>query len=312
MEAIGAAIVPPDRLERFEAAGEIDFAYSLPGVGRFRVNVFRQRGSVSAVARTLRFGGPSFDEMGLPEVIRRLADEPRGLVLVTGPTGSGKTTTLAAMIEHLNHTRQSHIVTIEDPIEVLFRDEVASINQREVGSDTESFLSALRAALRQDPDVILIGEMRDTETVRTSLQAAETGHLVLSTLHTVDATETVNRVVDFFPPEQQGQIRLTLAGALKGIICQRLVRARDGGMVPCHEVLVNTGRVAERISDADKTAEIHEVIAEGDYYGMCTFEQSLLQLVKDDKVAVDAAVSASSNPHDFILQLQQSGIVLPS
>jgi twitching motility protein PilT len=312
MEAIGAAIVPPDRVERFEAAGEIDFAYSLPGVGRFRVNVFRQRGSVSAVARTLRFGGPSFDEMGLPEVIRRLADEPRGLVLVTGPTGSGKTTTLAAMIEHLNHTRQSHIVTIEDPIEVLFRDEVASINQREVGSDTESFLSALRAALRQDPDVILIGEMRDTETVRTSLQAAETGHLVLSTLHTVDATETVNRVVDFFPPEQQGQIRLTLAGALKGIICQRLVRARDGGMVPCHEVLVNTGRVAERISDADKTAEIHEVIAEGDYYGMCTFEQSLLQLVKDDKVAVDAAVSASSNPHDFSLQLQQSGIVLPS
>ena len=312
MEAIGAAIVPPDRVERFEAAGEIDFAYSLPGVGRFRVNVFRQRGSVSAVARTLRFGGPSFDEMGLPEVIRQLADERRGLVLVTGPTGSGKTTTLAAMIEHLNHTRQSHIVTIEDPIEVLFRDEVASINQREVGSDTESFLSALRAALRQDPDVILIGEMRDTETVRTSLQAAETGHVVLSTLHTVDATETVNRVVDFFPPEQQGQIRLTLAGALKGIICQRLVRARDGGMAPCHEVLVNTGRVAERISDADKTAEIHEVIAEGDYYGMCTFEQSLLQLVKDDKVAVDAAVSASSNPHDFTLQLQQSGIVLPS
>jgi twitching motility protein PilT len=299
-------------VERFEAAGEIDFAYSLPGVGRFRVNVFRQRGSVSAVARTLRFGGPSFDEMGLPEVIRRLADEPRGLVLVTGPTGSGKTTTLAAMIEHLNHTRQSHIVTIEDPIEVLFRDEVASINQREVGSDTESFLSALRAALRQDPDVILIGEMRDTETVRTSLQAAETGHLVLSTLHTVDATETVNRVVDFFPPEQQGQIRLTLAGALKGIICQRLVRARDGGMVPCHEVLVNTGRVAERISDADKTAEIHEVIAEGDYYGMCTFEQSLLQLVKDDKVGVEAAVSASSNPHDFTLQLQQSVIALPS
>jgi twitching motility protein PilT len=216
MEAIGTAIVPPERVDRFEAAGEVDFAYSLPGVGRFRVNVFRQRGSVSAVARMLRFGGPSFDEMGLPEVIRRLADEQRGLVLVTGPTGSGKTTTLAAMIEHVNHTRQSHIVTIEDPIEVLFRDDVASINQREVGNDTESFLSALRAALRQDPDVILIGEMRDTETVRTSLQAAETGHLVLSTLHTVDATETVNRVVDFFPPEQQGQVRLTLAGPSGG------------------------------------------------------------------------------------------------
>jgi len=312
MEAIGTAIVPPERLERFEAAGEVDFAYSLPGVGRFRVNVFRQRGSVSAVFRTLRFGGPSFDEMGLPEVIRQLADEQRGLVLVTGPTGSGKTTTLAAMIEHLNHTRQSHIVTIEDPIEVLFRDDVASINQREVGTDTESFLSALRAALRQDPDVILIGEMRDTETVRTSLQAAETGHLVLSTLHTVDATETVNRVVDFFPPEQQGQVRLTLAGALKGIICQRLVPARDGGMAPCHEILVNTGRVAERISDADKTAEIHDVIAEGGYYGMCTFDQSLLQLVKDEKVTVEAALSASSNPHDFTLQLQQARIALPS
>jgi len=312
MEAIGTAIVPPERVERFEAAGEVDFAYSLAGVGRFRVNVFRQRGSVSAVARTLRFGGPSFDEMGLPEVIRRLADEQRGLVLVTGPTGSGKTTTLAAMIEHLNHTRQSHIVTIEDPIEVLFRDHVASINQREVGSDTESFLSALRAALRQDPDVILIGEMRDTETVRTSLQAAETGHLVLSTLHTVDATETVNRVVDFFPPEQQGQIRLTLAGALKGIICQRLVPARAGGMIPCHEILVNTGRVAERISDPDRTAEIHEVIAEGGYYGMCTFDQSLLQLVKDETVTVEAALSASSNPHDFTLQLQQARIPLPS
>ena len=312
MEAIGTAIVPPEKVDRFEAAGEVDFAYSLPGVGRFRVNVFRQRGSVSAVFRTLRFGGPSFDEMGLPEVIRQLADEQRGLVLVTGPTGSGKTTTLAAMIEHLNHTRQSHIVTIEDPIEVLFRDDVASLNQREVGTDTESFLSALRAALRQDPDVILIGEMRDTETVRTSLQAAETGHLVLSTLHTVDATETVNRVVDFFPPEQQGQVRLTLAGALKGIICQRLVPARDGGMVPCHEILVNTGRVAERISDADKTAEIHDVIAEGGYYGMCTFEQSLLQLVKDEKVTVEAALSASSNPHDFTLQLQQARIALPS
>ena len=312
MEAIGKAVIPPERVERFETAGEVDFAYSLPGVGRFRVNVFRQRGSVSAVLRKLRFGGPSFDEMGLPEVIRQLADEQRGLVLVTGPTGSGKTTTLAAMIEHLNHTRQSHIVTIEDPIEVLFRDEVASINQREVGSDTESFLSALRAALRQDPDVILIGEMRDTETVRTSLQAAETGHLVLSTLHTVDATETVNRVVDFFPPEQQGQIRLTLAGALKGIICQRLVPSRDGGMVPCHEVLVNTGRVAERISDADKTAEIHDVIAEGGYYGMCTFDQSLLQLVKDEKVTVEAAMSASSNPHDFTLQPQQARIELPS
>ncbi|HEY7659038.1 MAG TPA: PilT/PilU family type 4a pilus ATPase, partial [Actinomycetota bacterium] len=250
-ETIAATIVPPERLERFREAGEVDFAYSLPSVGRFRVNVFRQRGSVSAVLRKLRFGGPDFDEMGLPDTIRQLAEEARGLVLVTGPTGSGKTTTLAAMIEHLNHTKQCHVVTIEDPIEVLFRDDVASINQREVGNDTGTFLTALRAALRQDPDVILIGEMRDTETVRTALQAAETGHLVLSTLHTVDVTETVNRVVDFFEPVQQTQIRLTLAGALRGIICQRLAPTVDGGLVPCHEILVNTGRIAERIADAD-------------------------------------------------------------
>jgi twitching motility protein PilT len=215
------------------------------------------------------------------------------------------------MIEHVNHTRQCHIVTIEDPIEVLFRDAVASINQREVGNDTESFLSALRAALRQDPDVILIGEMRDAETVRTALQAAETGHLVLSTLHTLNATETVNRVVDFFPPTQQGQIRLTLAGALRGIVCQRLVTTPDGGLIPTHEILVNTGRIAERIADGDKTAEVHDVIAEGEYYGMRTFDQSLLGLVREGRVTADAALASASNPHDFTLQLQQARIPLP-
>ena len=307
-ELIGDAIVPADRRQKFDTTGEIDFAYSLPHVGRFRVNVFRQRGSVSAVLRKLRFGGPSFDEMGLPDAIRTLTEEHRGLILVTGPTGSGKTTTLSAMIEHLNHTRQAHIVTIEDPIEVLFHDDVASINQREVGNDTESFLSALRAALRQDPDVILIGEMRDTETVRAALQAAETGHLVLSTLHTVDATETVNRVVDFFPAYQQGQIRLTLAGALKGIVCQRLVPRVGGGMVPSHEILVNTGRIAERIADPDKTAEIHDVIADGRYYGMVTFDQSVLELVKSGQVTAEAAMAASTNPHDLQLAFQQAGI----
>ncbi len=309
--AIAEAIVPSDRVERFRQAGEVDFAYSLPGVGRFRVNVFRQRGSISLVFRKLRFGGPTFEEAHLPDVIRVLAEEPRGLVLVTGPTGSGKTTTLAAMIEHLNHTRPCHIVTIEDPIEVLFHDDVASINQREVGTDTESFLSALRAALRQDPDVILIGEMRDTETVRAALQAAETGHLVLSTLHTVDATETVNRVIDFFPAHQQGQIRLTLAGALRGIICQRLVPAAGGGLLPAHEILVNTGRIAERIVDPEKTAEIHDVIAEGEYYGMMTFDQCLLRLVQRGAVRVEDALAASSRPHDFQLHLQQAGIPLP-
>jgi twitching motility protein PilT len=307
-EAIAEAIVPADRRSRFDASGEVDFAYSLPHVGRFRVNVFRQRGSVSAVLRKLRFGGPSFEEMDLPDTIRVLSEEPRGLILVTGPTGSGKTTTLSAMIEHLNHTRQCHIVTIEDPIEVLFRDDIASINQREVGNDTESFLSALRAALRQDPDVILIGEMRDTETVRAALQAAETGHLVMSTLHTVDATETVNRVVDFFPPYQQGQIRLTLAGALKGIVCQRLVPRVDDGMVPSHEILVNTGRIAERIADPDRTSEVHDVIADGGYYGMVTFDQSILHLVREGKITVEAALAASTSPHDLQLQLQQAGI----
>jgi len=307
---IAAAIVPPDRWERLRGSGEVDFAYSIPHVGRFRANVFRQRGSISMVFRKLRFGGPSFAEMHLPDTIRVLSEEPRGLVLVTGPTGSGKTTTLAAMIEHLNRTRPCHIVTIEDPIEVLFADDQASINQREVGNDTESFLTALRAALRQDPDVILIGEMRDTETVRAALQAAETGHLVLSTLHTVDATETVNRVIDFFPAHQQGQIRLTLAGALRGIICQRLVPDVTGGLLPAHEILVNTGRVAERVADPDRTAEVHDVIAEGDFYGMMTFDQSLLSLVREGKVSVEHALTASSNPHDLQLQLQQAGIPL--
>jgi twitching motility protein PilT len=308
---IADAIIPADRAERFEHAGEVDFAYSVPNLGRFRANVFRQRGSVSMVLRRLRFGGPRFDELGLPESVRSLAEENRGLVLVTGPTGSGKTTTLAAMIEHVNQTKPVHVVTIEDPIEVLFRDAVASIDQREIGNDTESFPSALRAALRQDPDVILIGEMRDTDTVRAALQAAETGHLVLSTLHTVDATETVNRVVDFFPPYQQNQIRLTLAGALRGIVCQRLVPTLDGRMVPGLEILVNTGRVAERVADAAKTHEIHDIIADGGYYGMRTFDQSLLELVRDGRVAVDGAMEASTAPHDFQLMLQQAGIPAP-
>jgi twitching motility protein PilT len=310
--ALVSAIVPADRRERFEKAGEADFAYSVPHVGRFRVNVFRQRGTSSMVLRRLRFGGPSFAELGMPDVVRQLAEESRGLVLVTGPTGSGKTTTLASMIEHINRTKPVHVVTIEDPIEVLFRDEVASINQREVGNDTESFLSALRAVLRQDPDVILIGEMRDTETVRAAVQAAETGHLVLSTLHTVDATETVNRVVDFFPPHQQNQIRLTLAGALRGIICQRLVPTLDGAMAPALEVLVNTGRIAERIADPEKTAEIHDVVAEGSYYGMFTFDQSLLAFVRAGRISVEAAIEASTAPHDLQLMLQQAGVSVPT
>jgi twitching motility protein PilT len=310
-QAIADGVIPEDRKALFKERGEVDFAYSVANVGRFRANVFRQRGSVSMVLRKLRFGGPSFDEIGLPDVVRTLADEHRGLILVTGPTGSGKTTTLAAMIGYLNATKPVHIVTVEDPIEVLHKDEVASINQREVGQDTNDFLSALRAALRQDPDVILIGEMRDTETVRAALQAAETGHLVMSTLHTQDATETVNRVIDFFPPHQQKQIRLSLAGTLRGIICQRLVPSVDGGRIPALEILVNTGRVAERIADDEKTSEIEEVVAEGGYYGMMTFDQALLQLIQEGRVSVEDAMQAVSSVHDFELALQQAGIPMP-
>ena len=305
---IAAAIVPADRQHRFEENGEVDFAYSVPRVGRFRANVFRQRGAISMVFRRLRFGGPSFEEVGLPDAVRQVADEHRGLVLVTGPTGCGKTTTLAAMIDYINRTKPVHIVTIEDPIEVLHKDLVASINQREVGNDTGDFLSALRAALRQDPDVILIGEMRDTETVRAAIQAAETGHLVLSTLHTVDASETVNRVIDFFPPYQQKQVRLALAATLRGIICQRLVPTVTGGRAPALEILVNTGRVAERIADPEKTHEIKEVLAEGGFYGMTTFDQSMLQLVKDGTITVDSAMKAVSSQHDFSLAMQQAGL----
>ena len=243
--------------------------------------------------------------------MRTIADEHRGLILVTGPTGSGKTTTLAAMIDYINQTKPVHIVTIEDPIEVLHKDKMASIDQREIGNDTQDFLSALRAALRQDPDVILIGEMRDTETVRAALAAAETGHLVMSTLHTVDATETVNRVIDFFPPHQQKQTRLALAGTLRGIVCQRLVTTIDGGRVPALEILINTGRVAERIADADKTNEIKEVIADGAFYGMVTFDQSILELLRQDKITVDAALKAVTSRHDFELAMQQAGMTVP-
>ena len=310
IEKLAGSIIPANRRSRFEDDGEVDFAHSVPGVGRFRANVFRQRGSVSMVFRKLRIGGPSFEELQLPPVVEKLAAEFRGLILVTGPTGSGKTTTLAAMIEHINRTRPVHIVTIEDPIEVLHSDKKAWLNQREVGQDSKTFFTALRASLRQDPDVILIGEMRDAETVQAGLQAAETGHLVLSTLHTVNAKETVNRILDFFPPVQQNQIRLTLAGALRGIICQRLIPGAEGDRVVCLEVMVNTGRIAERIANPEITAEIEEVIAKGGHYGMRTFDQSLMELVSEGKVSVEDAMEAASEPHDLHLMLQQASLPL--
>jgi len=307
-EAAAEDITPPDRKHLLQTQKELDFAHSIPGGGRFRVNVFRQRGSISVVMRRVRLGGASFKELGLPPVIRQLSEAPRGLVLVTGPTGAGKTTTLASMIEHINRTKAVHILTIEDPIEVLHPHRKASINQRELGVDVDSYLAAMRSAMRQDPDVILIGEMRDTETVAASLAAAETGHLVLSTLHTVDAVETVNRIVDFFPPFQQHQVRVTLASVLRGVICQRLVPRVGGGRVPVLEVLVNNGRVADRIVDSDSTSEIREIIADSAFYGMQTFDASLLSLLRQGLVSQEDALEAASNPHDMTLAMEQAGM----
>jgi twitching motility protein PilT len=307
-EAAAEAITPPDRRHLLETQKELDFAHSIPGGGRFRVNVFRQRGSISIVMRRVRLGGAEFDELGIPPVVRQLAEAPRGLVLVTGPTGAGKTTTLAAMIEHINRTKPVHILTIEDPIEVLHPHRRASVNQRELGVDVDSYVAAMRSAMRQDPDVILIGEMRDSETVAAALAAAETGHLVLSTLHTVDAVETVNRIVDFFPPFQQHQVRVTLASVLRGVICQRLVARVGGGRVPVLEVLVNNGRVADRIIDSNVTSEIREIIAESGFYGMQTFDASLLSLLRQGLVSHDDALEASSNPHDMTLAMEQAGM----
>ena len=308
--AMAAAIMRPDIAEQFAARSEADFAYALAGVGRFRVNAFRQRGSVALIFRRVRTSAASFDDLGLPEVVGRLAAEHRGLVLVTGPTGSGKTTTLAAMIDHINSTREVHIVTIEDPIEVLHTDKMSSINQREIGVDTNDFATAMRAAMRQDPDVILVGEMRDQETVSAALSAAETGHLVLSTLHTIDATETVNRIVDFFPPHQQNQIRVALSGALRGTICQRLVKTADGeGRVAALEVMVVNGRIQGCIVDPSKIGEMHEIIADGEYYGMQTFDQALVKLFERGAIDMRGAMTAASNPHDLKVMLQAQGLV---
>ncbi len=295
-------------LTEFEEAGEADYSYSIPGLSRFRVNTFRQRGSISIVCRAIPFDIRSIAELGLPDVVRALAEEERGIILVTGTTGSGKSTTLAAMIDHINRTRFQHIVTLEDPIEYLHQDKRSIVNQREVGSDTESFGRAMRRVLRQDPDVILIGEMRDEETVRTALSAAETGHLVLSTVHTLDATETINRIIDFFPPHLQHQARVMLASTLRGAIAQRLVPDVSGeGRVPASEVLVVTGRVQDLILNPEETGKITEVIAEGEYYGMRTFDQSLLGYVMEGKVAEEVALRAASSPHDFKLMLAAGG-----
>jgi twitching motility protein PilT len=311
-QLLASQIMPPDRRGWLEQKKETDFALSVPGVGRFRANVFYQRGSITLVLRRVRVGSKTYEELGLPPVVSQLADAARGLILVTGPTGSGKTTTLACMIDQINSTRSVHIVTIEEPIEVLHPDRLATVNQREIGMDTESYAAAMRSVVRQDPDVILIGEMRDADTVGAALAAGETGHLVLSTLHTTDTIETVNRVVDFFPPYQQHQVRVTLASVLKGVICMRLVPKAGGGRVPAIEVMINNGRIADRIMDSSRTSEIREIIADGDFYGMQTFDQSLLGLVRGELVTVDEALRASSQPHDFMLMLEQAGLKVPA
>jgi len=291
--------------QHFKEACEVDIGYGVAGVGRFRVNIHQQRGSVSIVARVIPDKTRNIGELGLPPVIQKIAEEQRGLILVTGTTGSGKSTTLAAMIDHINSQRSGHIVTIEDPIEFLHADKKAFIRQREVDVDTRSFAEALRGALRQDPDVILVGEMRDLETIETALLAAETGHLVLSTLHTLDATETVTRIVSAFPPHHQKSVRIQLAGILKAVISMRLMRASKGkGRVPAVEVMVSTGLIRDSIVNEEKTSQIRDAISAGtSQYGMQTFDQSLFFLYQAEKISLEEALRGASNPDEFRLRL---------
>ena len=308
MRKMAMSIMNERQRQRFEEFHEVDLAYGVPGLGRFRVNVFSQRGSISMVLRFIPFEIKTLEELTLPPVLKKIASENRGLILVTGATGSGKSTTLAAMIDYINSNRTAHIVTIEDPIEYLHKDKSSIINQREVGFDTTGFQVALKSALRQDPDVILVGEMRDHETIETALTAAETGHLVLSTLHTIDASETINRIIAVFPPFQQRQVRIQLAGVVKGIISQRLVPRADGkGRVPAIEVLVSTARTRELIDDKEKTKLLRDAIQQGFVsYGMQTFDQSLMSLLKQNLITFDEALRQCSNPDDF--KLKFSGI----
>ena len=308
-ERAAMELMSDELARKFKQHGEIDFAYSAAGLGRFRVNVFRQRGSIGMACRRVLPGSPSFDTLGLPPAVKGLADEQRGLVLVTGPTSSGKTTTTGAMINHINATRQCHILTIEDPIEILHPDRMAIVNQREIGHDTADFAIALRAAMRQDPDVIFVGEIRDQETVNAALQAAETGHLVVSTLHTTDVSETINRIIDFFPPHQQKQVRVSLAGSLRGVVSQRLLPRKDRrGRIPAIEVLVMNGRIRDLILNPEQTHMIHDIVAESDFYGMQTFDQALLKLFRAGLVELDEAMAAATNSHDFQIMLRAEGL----
>jgi twitching motility protein PilT len=297
--------VVPERLKQFHETGDLDIAYTADGLPRFRVNVYRQRGAISFAFRVIPRDVPSFEQLGLPPGVRRLANEHRGLILVTGATGSGKTTSLAAMIDHINRTRHQHIVTIEDPIEILHTDRHCIVNQREVGLDTLDFAQALRRVLRQDPDTILIGELRDAETAQTALQAAESGHLVFSTLHTVDAAETVGRMIEFFPPGKQQQIRSVLAGVLRGVVSQRLLPRLGGGRIAAVEVMVMNARISDLIRE-ERTEEIPDAVAEGGFFEMQTFQQALIQHVLEGLVERDIAANASSNSHDFLVAVDHA------
>src|SRR6478609_8063025 len=305
-EAIAQGILGADHVEKFKKNQDVDLAYSIDGLGRFRCNVFQQRGTVGLVLRVIPTKIKSIDDLGLPPVLKKIAQEERGLVLVTGTTGSGKSTTLAAMIDYINATRQAHVMTIEDPIEYLHRDNRSIVNQREISVDTKSFAQALRAALRQDPDVILVGEMRDIETVETALHASETGHLVFSTLHTLDATETINRIIAVFPPHQQKQIRIQLASVLKAVVSQRLIPTADGkGRAPAVEVLISTAFIRDCIMDKEKTHLIHGAIAQGtSQYGMQTFDQSIFHLFQQKLISYEEALRWASNVDEFKLRVQ--------
>ncbi len=303
---IAFSVMSGAQKDLFKKKNDIDIAYSVPGLGRFRCNAFVQRGTVGMVFRVIPMKILDIEQLNLPVVLKKISLEPRGLVLVTGTTGSGKTTSLAAMIDYINTNRTDHVMTIEDPIEFLHRDKSSIVNQREIGTDTESFSKALRAALRQDPDVILVGEMRDFETIQTALIAAETGHLVLSTLHTVDAAETINRIISVFPPYQHKQVRVQLASVLRAIISMRLAPRADGnGRVPAVEVLIATATIRGYIENPDKTKLIPDIIAQGfSQYGMQTFDQSLLGLYKDGLINYEEALRRATNPDDFVLKVK--------
>jgi len=306
MVAMAAAVLPVGQREKFKEQHEVDLAYSVAGLGRFRCNAFQQRGTIGLVFRIIPRGVATVESLLLPAVLKQISAESRGLVLVTGTTGSGKTTTLAAMIDEINTSRTAHIVTIEDPIEYLHRDNKSIINQREIGVDTNSFAHALRSALRQDPDVILVGEMRDFDTIQTALTAAETGHLVFSTLHTIDATESINRIIAVFPPHQQKQIRIQLASVLRAVVSQRLIpRAGHKGRVPAVEVMITTAFIRDCIVDKEKTHNIHSAIAQGtSQYGMQTFDQSIFSLYQQQLITLEEALRWASNVDEFKLKVQ--------